>query len=103
MGFIIGLLYIIFTISAILLILMVLFRPTEGSGLSGAFGGMGGDTAFGVKATQVIDKAVMIVAGTFIVLAVILAVLKKQYSKTGGEDDSTSRIVAPYEPGNHDA
>ena len=98
MDFVVGLLYVIFTMAALLLILMVLFRPTEGSGLSGAFGGIGGDTAFGVKATQVIDKAVMWVAGVFILLAVVLAFIKAHPGDAAAAPAPTG-IQAPAEPG----
>ncbi len=104
MDFLIGVLSVLFTVTALLIILMVLFRPSEGGGLSGAFGGMGGDTAFGVKATQVIDKIIASVAIGFVLLAILIAWLTNSARSGSSDDDggSPSSLVAPAEPGQTD-
>src|SRR5256885_3669674 len=52
------------------LILLVLIQKGRGGGLSSAFGGAGGNTAFGSKTGDVLTWATSIVFGVFLVLAV---------------------------------
>src|SRR6476661_8355456 len=52
------------------LILLVLIQKGRGGGLSSAFGGAGGNTAFGSKTGDVLTWATSIVFGVFILLAV---------------------------------
>src|SRR4051812_29102959 len=52
------------------LILLVLIQKGRGGGLTSAFGGSGGNTAFGSKTGDVLTWATSIVFGVFILLAV---------------------------------
>src|SRR5256885_7042715 len=52
------------------LILLVLIQKGRGGGLSSAFGGAGGNTAFGSKTGDVLTWATSVVFGIFILLAV---------------------------------
>ncbi|MDP7035969.1 MAG: preprotein translocase subunit SecG [Planctomycetota bacterium] len=63
---------VIFFISGFLLIALVLMRKGEGGGLSGAFGGMGSDTAFGVKAAKHLDRFIAGLACVFLFTAILL-------------------------------
>jgi preprotein translocase subunit SecG len=67
-------LIIISTIIAIALILIVLMQSSKGGGLSGTFGGGGGmGTMFGTRRTaDFLSKATWWLAGSLIVLAVIV-------------------------------
>jgi preprotein translocase subunit SecG len=56
-------------ISGIFLILLVLVQRGRGGGLAGAFGGMGGQSAFGTKAGDVFTKITVIVAIVWVLLA----------------------------------
>ena len=58
--------------SGLILIILVLLRKGEMGGLSGAFGGMGGDTAFGVKSQKQLDKIITYLAVFFITSAILL-------------------------------
>jgi preprotein translocase subunit SecG len=51
------------------LILIVLLQRGRGGGLAGAFGGMGGQSAFGTKAGDVFTKITIIVAVIWVALA----------------------------------
>ena len=53
-SFITGVVYFFWVVSAILLILVVLIQRGKGGGLSGAFGGVGGHSALGTKAADVV-------------------------------------------------
>ena len=75
---------------AVILILLILIQKGRGGGLSSAFGGSGGSTAFGAKTGDVLTWATSIVFGVFILLAVTLdLVVNAQYAKPA------SATVAP--------
>src|SRR5205814_8986320 len=52
--------------------LLILIQKGRGGGLASAFGGSGGNTAFGSKTGDVLPWATSIVFGVFLVLAVAL-------------------------------
>lgn len=58
---------------AVFLILLVLVQRGRGGGLSGAFGGMGGQSAFGTKAGDTFTRITVVTATVWIVLCVIAA------------------------------
>lgn len=55
---------------AIFLIVLVLIQRGKGGGLAGAFGGMGGQSAFGTKAGDLFTKITIGVAGVWILLCI---------------------------------
>src|ERR1700722_2700925 len=62
----------LFIFFCFIMILLVLIQKGRGGGLSGAFGGAGGNTAFGSKTGDVLTWATSIVFALFIFFAVIL-------------------------------
>ena len=54
------------------MILLILIQKGRGGGLASAFGGAGGNTAFGSKTGDVLTWATSVVFGVFILLAVAL-------------------------------
>jgi preprotein translocase subunit SecG len=54
------------------MILLILIQKGRGGGLASAFGGSGGNTAFGSKTGDVLTWATSVVFGVFILLAVAL-------------------------------
>ena len=62
----------LFVVICLFLILLILIQKGRGGGLSGAFGGSGGNTAFGSKTGDVLTWATSIVFGVFLLLAVVL-------------------------------
>jgi len=93
--------FMLFT-TALFLILLVLVQRGKGGGLAGAFGGAGGQSAFGTKAGDLFTKITIGVAAFWIVLC-MLAV----YSLRGGSagplstelgSDAKAGVVAPAEP-----
>lgn len=54
----------------LLLMLVVLIQRGRGGGLSGAFGGVGGSSAFGAKTGDVFTWITVVVAAFFVVLAI---------------------------------
>ena len=71
--------------TSLLLIFLVLIQRGRGGGLAGAFGGMGGQSAFGTKAGDVFTKITVGVAACWIVLCVLaINVLGRQESLLSG-------------------
>jgi preprotein translocase subunit SecG len=62
----------LFVVVALFLVLLVLIQKGRGGGLAGAFGGAGGQTAFGSKTGDVLTWATSIVFGVFLLLAIAL-------------------------------
>jgi preprotein translocase subunit SecG len=66
--------YILMTLlilTAIFLVILILVQRGKGGGLAGAFGGMGGQSAFGTKAGDLFTKITIGVAAFWILLCVI--------------------------------
>ena len=57
--------------TAVFLILLVLIQRCKGGGLAGAFGGMGGQSAFGTKAGDTFTRITIGVAAFWILLCVL--------------------------------
>jgi preprotein translocase subunit SecG len=64
-------LMILLILTAIFLIILVLVQRGKGGGLAGAFGGMGGQSAFGTKAGDLFTKITIGVATVWIILCII--------------------------------
>jgi preprotein translocase subunit SecG len=67
--------FVLFVLVSLLLIGLVLIQKGRGGGLAGAFGGMGGNTAFGSKTGDVLTWTTAIGFGIFLVLAIALNLL----------------------------
>ena len=57
--------------TALFLILLILIQRGKGGGLAGAFGGMGGQSAFGTKAGDTFTKITIGVATVWIFLCIV--------------------------------
>ena len=62
----------LFILVCLILILVVLIQKGRGGGIASAFGGAGGNTAFGSKTGDVLTWATSIIFGTFVLLAIVL-------------------------------
>ena len=83
---------IVFIVVCFFLIFIVLLRKSDSSGLGGAFG-MGGDSPFGVKTQNALDKLAVFAAIAFFVLAVFLGLFPKwtkSSSRQGGSEQTSS-------------
>jgi preprotein translocase subunit SecG len=80
MGFIKGLLLVMLLLTAVFMIVLVLIQRGKGGGLAGAFGGMGGQSAFGTKAGDLFTKITIGVASFWIVLCLVTV---KVFSSSG--------------------
>jgi preprotein translocase subunit SecG len=71
MEFLKTLLMVLLFVTAIFLIVLVLIQRGKGGGLAGAFGGMGGQSAFGTKAGDLFTRITIGAAAFWIVLCII--------------------------------
>ncbi len=62
---------IVFLLVCLLLIMVILLQKGRGGGLSGAFGGVGGHSAFGAKTGDVFTWITVALTGLFILVAVV--------------------------------
>jgi preprotein translocase subunit SecG len=74
-------------ILGILLIFIILIQRGKGGGLAGAFGGVGGSSAFGSRAGDVFTRVTIILAAIWILL-IMVHVKVVQHSKTSGGQDT---------------
>lgn len=92
---------ILMFVTAVFLILLVLVQRGRGGGLSGALGGMGGQSAFGTKAGDLFTKITVWVAAFWILLCIAaILVLNRQsgnsWDVSGPSDEYTTS--APAQP-----
>ena len=72
MTFLLYLTFIVFIVICVFLILLILIQKGRGGGLASAFGGGGGNTAFGSKTGDVLTWATSIAFGVFLLTAIAL-------------------------------
>jgi preprotein translocase subunit SecG len=65
------LLEIVMFVVALFLILLVMVQRGKGGGLAGAFGGLGGQSAFGTKAGDLFTRVTIVVAAVWIILCMV--------------------------------
>jgi len=65
------LLMVLLLLTALFLIVLVLIQRGKGGGLAGAFGGMGGQSAFGTKAGDLFTRITIGVAAFWIILCMV--------------------------------
>jgi len=81
---------ILIVLLSLFMILLVLIQRGKGGGLAGAFGGVGGSSAFGSRAGDMFTRITLIVAGIWLLLAMVqVVVLQGTYEETKGEGGTT--------------
>jgi preprotein translocase subunit SecG len=79
----------LFITVCVFLILLVLVQKGRGGGLSGAFGGSGGNTAFGSKTGDVLTWATSVVFGIFLLLAIVMNLMANHEATVKAKPPST--------------
>jgi preprotein translocase subunit SecG len=80
---------------AVFLILLILIQRGKGGGLSGAFGGLGGQSAFGTKAGDTFTRITIGVAAVWI----LLCILSVRLLATGGSRFDVGPADKPVQQG----
>lgn len=88
---------ILFLIVCMFMILLVLIQKGRGGGLASAFGGMGGNTAFGSKTGDVLTWATSVVFGIFLVLGVALNLLANEMHSVRRQGIVATPAAAPVQ------
>jgi preprotein translocase subunit SecG len=89
MLFLKSLLLVMLLITALFLIVLVMIQRGKGGGLAGAFGGMGGQSAFGTKAGDLFTRITIGVATFWIVLCLITV----KVLGTGGKEGPLNKSL----------
>ena len=88
-GFIFYTFSILLLFASLLMILLVLIQRGRGGGLAGAFGGMGGQSAFGTRAGDVFTKITVGVAVVWVLTAGVLGIsMRARAAKIASGEDS---------------
>jgi preprotein translocase subunit SecG len=82
-----GLLNVLLVITSVFLILLVLIQRGKGGGLAGAFGGVGGSSAFGTKAGDVFTRITIYTALVWFGLNMLLVYRMNQRAPSAYTDD----------------
>lgn len=92
-------------VTAVFMILLVLVQRGKGGGLAGAFGGMGGQSAFGTKAGDLFTRITVGVAAFWIILCLVTVKLvgsapeENKFKGIGPTDKPANPAVsAPADP-----
>jgi preprotein translocase subunit SecG len=83
-----GILTSLLILTSLFMICLVLIQRGKGGGLAGAFGGMGGSSAFGTKAGDVFTRVTMITALIWILMSMILVVLYNREGTSAWDGDT---------------
>jgi preprotein translocase subunit SecG len=67
-------------LTSLFLICLILIQRGKGGGLAGAFGGVGGSSAFGTKAGDTFTKITVVTAAIWILMAMLLVVMTSRRS-----------------------
>src|SRR5687767_5656731 len=86
---------VLFILVCLILILLILIQKGRGGGLASAFGGAGGNTAFGSKTGDVLTWATSIVFGVFLLLAVALNLFADARNNAGAAAVAAPATAAP--------
>jgi preprotein translocase subunit SecG len=93
---------VILLLLGLFLMIIVLLQRGRGGGLAGAFGGMGGQSAFGTKAGDVFTKITIVVALLWVITAGVsgyaLRAAAEQTGRQFGEDQSAETPTDPEVP-----
>ena len=88
----------LFILVSLILSLLILIQKGRGGGLSSAFGGSGGNTAFGAKTGDVLTWATSVIFGVFLFLAVVLNLLTNPNAPTNAPTNAPAPTNLPTQP-----
>ena len=93
-----GLYCLLLALTGLFLILLILVQRGRGGGLSGAFGGAGGQSAFGTKAGDTFTRITIGAASFWIVLCILGAKFAGLEKSGLMSADPGQQMAAPFDP-----
>jgi preprotein translocase subunit SecG len=94
-----ALLSVLLLVTSIFLILLILIQRGRGGGLAGAFGGMGGQSAFGTKAGDLFTRVTIGVTFFWILLCIVsVRVMGASANRFGGLGNAATTDTGPALP-----
>ena len=90
---ILAILNVVIVLLTLFLIGIILIQRGKGGGLAGAFGGMGGSSAFGTKTGDVFTKITVGVAIAWILLSMLMVVLTNRRNRSAWGDDAPTSLT----------
>jgi len=85
-GIIIGIFNVVIVVLSLFLIGIIMIQRGKGGGLAGAFGGVGGSSAFGTKAGDVFTKITVGLAIGWIILLMMMVIMTNQHNTSAWDD-----------------
>ncbi len=83
-----------------IMIVLILLQRGRGGGLAGAFGGMGGQSAFGTKAGDVFTRVTIITALVWIFFCMLaIKLISKEGPRRSADNLAPASATAPLTPG----
>ena len=82
-------------ILSVFLILLILVQRGRGGGLVGAFGGMGGQSAFGAKAGDLFTRVTVVTVCIWIFLSVVILLTLKHPDNAGSGGFGGGKTLVP--------
>jgi preprotein translocase subunit SecG len=99
MSLVIGLLSLVLVVASVLLCLLILVQlPKKEAGMGAAFGADQAAALFGAGGGNALTKITKILAGTFLVLCLLISILTAQQSKARASRIRQGLDVAPAAP-----
>jgi preprotein translocase subunit SecG len=77
---------------SIFLICLILIQRGKGGGLAGAFGGVGGSSAFGTKAGDTFTRITVITAAVWMLMAMLLVIMTSRRNASSWAGDAPSSL-----------
>jgi preprotein translocase subunit SecG len=93
-----GILNSLVILSSIFMICLILIQRGKGGGLAGAFGGMGGSSAFGTKAGDVFTRVTMVTAVIWMLMLMILVVFYNRGTESAWNDTAAAKFSKEVPP-----
>ena len=92
MGILTNLFNTLIILVSLFLICLILIQRGKGGGLAGAFGGVGGSSAFGTKAGDTFTRITVVTAAVWMLMAMLLVVMTSRRNASTWAGDAPSSI-----------
>jgi preprotein translocase subunit SecG len=94
-----GILNAIIVLLCLCLVAIILIQRGKGGGLAGAFGGVGGSSAFGTKAGDVFTRTTVGIAIAWILLSMLMVVLTNRHNESAWGNDAATSLTRGSDSG----